>query len=84
MPSTQDLVKNLQKNPRDPAALQAVKRHMLEKRRYAREHLDHLRRALMLEPRGHADMYGCVLTAPVNDDGDVGSSAWSWWASSAA
>jgi trans-L-3-hydroxyproline dehydratase len=45
---------------------------ILAKRRYAREHLDHLRCALMLEPRGHADMYGCLLTAPVTDDGDVG------------
>ena len=26
----------------------------------------------MLEPRGHADMYGCVLTRPVTEDGDVG------------
>ena len=26
---------------------------------------DHLRRALMLEPRGHADMYGAILTEPV-------------------
>src|SRR5437667_102544 len=25
----------------------------------------HLRRALMLEPRGHADMYGAILTEPV-------------------
>jgi len=38
---------------------------MLAKRRHAREHLDHLRRVLMLEPRGHADMYGCFLTQPV-------------------
>ncbi len=45
---------------------------ILEKRRFAQSNLDHLRRALMLEPRGHADMYGCVLTAPVTDDGDVG------------
>ena len=45
---------------------------ILEKRRYARDHLDHLRRLLMLEPRGHADMYGCILTPPVTDDGDVG------------
>jgi len=45
---------------------------MLAKRRFARAHHDHLRRALMLEPRGHADMYGCVLTEPVTDDGDVG------------
>jgi trans-L-3-hydroxyproline dehydratase len=45
---------------------------MLEKRRYAREHHDHLRRALMLEARGHADMYGCILTPPVTGDGDLG------------
>ena len=45
---------------------------ILAKRRHAREHHDHLRRALMLEPRGHADMYGCILTPPVTDDGDVG------------
>jgi len=45
---------------------------MLAKRRHAAQHLDHFRRALMWEPRGHADMYGCVLTAPVTGDGDVG------------
>jgi proline racemase len=38
---------------------------MLEKRAWAQRHLDHLRRSLMLEPRGHADMYGAVLTEPV-------------------
>lgn len=37
---------------------------ILDKRRYAREHLDHLRRFLMFEPRGHADMYGALLVAP--------------------
>lgn len=26
----------------------------------------------MWEPRGHADMYGCILTPPVTPDGDVG------------
>ena len=45
---------------------------MLEKRRYARERLDGLRRALMFEPRGHADMYGAILTEPVTRDGDLG------------
>ncbi len=45
---------------------------ILAKRRYAREHLDHLRRALMFEPRGHADMYGCLLTPPPTPDGDFG------------
>ena len=45
---------------------------ILAKRRYAREHLDHLRRALIFEPRGHADMYGCVFTEPATPDGDLG------------
>lgn len=45
---------------------------ILEKRRYAQTHLDDLRQALMWEPRGHADMYGCVLTPPTTPDGDVG------------
>ncbi len=45
---------------------------ILEKRRYAQTHHDHLRRATMWEPRGHADMYGCLLTEPVTPDGDVG------------
>jgi len=33
---------------------------ILDKRREARTHYDHLRRALMLEPRGHAGMYGVI------------------------
>jgi trans-L-3-hydroxyproline dehydratase len=47
-------------------------RTMLDKRRVARERFDHLRRALMLEPRGHADMYGAIPTAPVTPDGHLG------------
>jgi trans-L-3-hydroxyproline dehydratase len=45
---------------------------MLEKRRYAKQNLDHLRKALMFEPRGHADMYGAILTDSVTEDGDIG------------
>ena len=45
---------------------------ILERRRYAKEHYDHLRTALMWEPRGHADMYGCILTTPVTADADFG------------
>ncbi len=45
---------------------------ILAKRRYAKEHLDHLRTALMWEPRGHADMYGCIMTEPTTPDGDLG------------
>jgi trans-L-3-hydroxyproline dehydratase len=45
---------------------------ILEKRRYAKEHYDHLRTALMWEPRGHADMYGCLLTPPTTPEADFG------------
>ena len=45
---------------------------ILAKRRYATQHHDHLRTALMWEPRGHADMYGAILTPPVTPDGDLG------------
>jgi trans-L-3-hydroxyproline dehydratase len=45
---------------------------VLEKRRYMREHLDEYRSALMWEPRGHADMYGAVLTDPESDEADFG------------
>ena len=44
---------------------------VLEKRRYFREHYDHLRRGLMWEPRGHADMYGTVITPSADADCDV-------------
>ena len=37
---------------------------ILEQREFVREHYDHLRTALMLEPRVHADMYGARLTPP--------------------
>jgi len=45
---------------------------ILERRAFAKRHLDHLRRMLMLEPRGHADMYGALLLPPATHDGDVG------------
>jgi proline racemase len=41
-------------------------------RRYAKENLDHLRKTLMWEPRGHADMYGCLVTPPVSPEADIG------------
>ncbi|MCL3780087.1 proline racemase [Prolixibacteraceae bacterium JC049] len=46
---------------------------ILEKRRYFKEHLDHIRTGLMWEPRGHADMYGAVITPPTTPDGDFGT-----------
>ena len=45
---------------------------ILERRRFAKEHYDHLRTALMWEPRGHADMYGCFLIPPVTPNADFG------------
>ena len=45
---------------------------ILAKRRWARENLDALRTALMWEPRGHADMYGCIVTEPVTSEADFG------------
>ena len=45
---------------------------ILAKRQFARENHDSLRRTVMWEPRGHADMYGCILTEPATPDGDVG------------
>ena len=36
---------------------------VLEKRAFFKRELDHIRTGLMWEPRGHADMYGCI---PVN------------------
>ena len=46
-------------------------RTVLEKRRYFRHHYDHLRTGLIWEPRGHADMYGAVITSSVDADFDV-------------
>ena len=34
---------------------------ILECRRYFKDELDSIRTGLMWEPRGHSDMYGCVL-----------------------
>src|SRR5205085_729456 len=47
-------------------------RTMLDKREWLRKHADHLRRAVMLEPRGHADMYGAILTEPVSPGSHAG------------
>jgi proline racemase len=44
---------------------------VLEKRRYFRQHLDHVRKSTMWEPRGHADMYGAVITSSTDADLDV-------------
>lgn len=45
---------------------------ILDKRRDALERLDHVRRLLVYEPRGHADMYGCHVVEPNDDGADLG------------
>jgi proline racemase len=47
-------------------------RTILEKRRFASERLDDVRRLLVFEPRGHADMYGCFVTEPEDEGADLG------------
>ena len=45
---------------------------ILAKRRWATEHLDHVRALLVNEPRGHADMYGCFVVEPEDSGSDLG------------
>lgn len=45
---------------------------ILDKRRVARERHDHLRRAMMLEPRGHAGMYGVIPVAASDPEAAFG------------
>src|SRR5664279_1283619 len=44
---------------------------ILERRRWVREHADHVRRTICFEPRGHRDMYGAVLAPPFRTDADL-------------
>jgi proline racemase len=44
---------------------------LLDKRREAKECFDHLRRGLMLEPRGHDGMYGALLVEPDHPEADL-------------
>ena len=45
---------------------------MLERRSRARQQFDDLRTALRWEPRGHADMYGCIVLPPAAEEADFG------------
>jgi proline racemase len=45
---------------------------ILARRRDAQAHHEGLRTALMWEPRGHADMYGCIVVPPVSPGADFG------------
>ncbi|WP_444995646.1 proline racemase family protein [Aliikangiella sp. IMCC44359] len=43
---------------------------ILDYRQKLKAGFDHLRTALMFEPRGHADMYGCLILPPFHPDAD--------------
>ena len=45
---------------------------MMDKRLHFIEHMDDVRRLLMLEPRGHSAMSGAILQPPTRDDADWG------------
>ena len=45
---------------------------MSERRAWMMEQGDSFRRLLMWEPRGHREMYGCIVTPPEREGSDVG------------
>lgn len=45
---------------------------MADKKMYLENKLDDVRTALMHEPRGHKDMFGAIITAPVDPKADLG------------
>ena len=45
---------------------------MPEKKQWLEDNLDYLRTSIMLEPRGHNEMFGSIMTAPTTDEADFG------------
>jgi proline racemase len=45
---------------------------MAEKLAYAEQHIPWVPGALLLEPRGHKDLYGAILTEPCSEQADIG------------
>lgn len=45
---------------------------MVEKKIYLEQHMDCIRTGIMLEPRGHKDMFGAIITTPVSEEADIG------------
>lgn len=43
-----------------------------EKKSYLEKHMDYIRTGIMLEPRGHKDMFGSIITAPVSNEANIG------------
>lgn len=54
------------------AGVPFIQGSMGEKRRRLQEQYDSIRTVLMHEPRGHSDMFGAILTAPVHPEADLG------------
>jgi len=46
--------------------------NMMERKKFLEKNYDYYRTALMLEPRGHRDMFGALITKPVNKEADLG------------
>lgn len=44
----------------------------VEKMNYFKNHFDNIRTLLLAEPRGHKDMFGCLLTQPSQEGSDYG------------
>lgn len=45
---------------------------MMERKKFVEKNYDNYRTALMLEPRGHKDMFGAVITEPISAEADLG------------
>ncbi|HJF33023.1 MAG TPA: proline racemase family protein [Sporosarcina psychrophila] len=45
---------------------------MMEKKNYMQTEMDAIRKLLMHEPRGHLNMFGAILTEPINSECDLG------------
>ena len=45
---------------------------MLDKKQYIIDNLDYVRQSILLEPRGHKDMFGALLLDPIQPEADVG------------
>lgn len=45
---------------------------MMERKNFLVNHCDDYRTALMLEPRGHHDMFGAIVTKPISPEADLG------------
>ena len=45
---------------------------MMERKNFLVNHCDNYRTALMLEPRGHHDMFGAIITEPISPEADLG------------